>query len=873
MAVLDPVTNFAKGTLTAGIAVGALALTVGAGEGALFPQPSTDGAFNIVIYNYTDYKNPSDDPNKEIVRCTARVADVLTITRAQESTAAAAHNTAGKTYKIILAITQKMIEDINSSLYWQKNAAVLSPLTSGDDVAIDGGVVIGRSVAATYGLEVYGTDATTSVGLISRYSNDSSAPLLALVKSRGTYGTPTAVQNGDDLGDYYFGGYDGANLTVSAYIKAEATENWVSGSNTGTKAYIGVTPSGTASTIDAIEIEDDGECRFYDNIRLRDGKKIYGIDGVGSDGASIAVEAGDGAATFDGGHLYLKSGNYGAGGNDAGDVRVFVGGTLTDGWTARWSQEEFGGYFGYQQVDCETHHDYYGDSQVGVGSSWQYTFRRGRGTFAIPTILADDDILGEIVFEGYDGGGFTEGAYIRAVIDGTPSSGNIPTAIEISASGLELDCAITGASGNISMWTNDSGYIKHTEANYKANLVVDTNGTAGTDCDYTTIQAALNYLDTNNIPGQVFIKDGTYNEDIDIDEDGVTIIGESRDKVVILGDGANNTIDVDADYVTIENLTAQKSNFDNNAIDFNECSNFTLKNCDIITDRYSVAISGSYDSDASHITIDGCYIYCSTTSYGGGIHISTGIVDANVTLEYISIINNRIVCNDLRNGGGIHITAGTGTSSTTLSEIRRYTINDNFIITNASVVQNVYSISLLCTSTAACYLRNGVIDGNNLISTGGTLNSYGIHVNRLSTDTTVSRLAIGTGNIIQADANKEVVMYNVRPTFFSTGGYWIEVTPPSLGTAEGGGTLSCMYCIIGRTLYYQFSASSAITGAGTIVLGLPDSSSGPGAGYAAATRCSSGITGDVYVDDGTDNLTFDSTNAGAVVVTGFYQID
>jgi hypothetical protein len=50
------------------------------------------------------------------VRCSAGPpANTITIARAQEGTSAIAHNTGGKTYKMILGLTKKMIDDIDST--------------------------------------------------------------------------------------------------------------------------------------------------------------------------------------------------------------------------------------------------------------------------------------------------------------------------------------------------------------------------------------------------------------------------------------------------------------------------------------------------------------------------------------------------------------------------------------------------------------------------------------------------------------------------------------------------------------------------------------------------------------------------------------
>jgi hypothetical protein len=67
-----------------------------------------------VIWNSTDYPDPSDDSDHEIVRITSSTGEDMTITRAQEGTAAAAHNTSGKTYSVILAVTKKTIDDIKA---------------------------------------------------------------------------------------------------------------------------------------------------------------------------------------------------------------------------------------------------------------------------------------------------------------------------------------------------------------------------------------------------------------------------------------------------------------------------------------------------------------------------------------------------------------------------------------------------------------------------------------------------------------------------------------------------------------------------------------------------------------------------------------
>lgn len=99
---MDQVKNFAKGILNGTIEAADTSITLLTGHGDRFPAVP----FNAVIWNATDFPDPSDDPVKEIVRVTARTGDTFTsVTRAQEGTSAEDHNEAGKTYQILAGLT------------------------------------------------------------------------------------------------------------------------------------------------------------------------------------------------------------------------------------------------------------------------------------------------------------------------------------------------------------------------------------------------------------------------------------------------------------------------------------------------------------------------------------------------------------------------------------------------------------------------------------------------------------------------------------------------------------------------------------------------------------------------------------------------
>ena len=72
--------NNAKSTLAAGIAATDTTIYLAAGDGAKFPSPGTDEQFALTLVDAAK--------NIEIVYCTARTNDTLTVVRGQEGTAA-----------------------------------------------------------------------------------------------------------------------------------------------------------------------------------------------------------------------------------------------------------------------------------------------------------------------------------------------------------------------------------------------------------------------------------------------------------------------------------------------------------------------------------------------------------------------------------------------------------------------------------------------------------------------------------------------------------------------------------------------------------------------------------------------------------------
>lgn len=98
--------NFGVATLASGIASGATSATLASGSSGLFDSASGSAPIRAVIWNSTDYSNPFLDPSHELFDITAASGPAITtMAGAKESTTAANHNTAGKTYKMAAVVT------------------------------------------------------------------------------------------------------------------------------------------------------------------------------------------------------------------------------------------------------------------------------------------------------------------------------------------------------------------------------------------------------------------------------------------------------------------------------------------------------------------------------------------------------------------------------------------------------------------------------------------------------------------------------------------------------------------------------------------------------------------------------------------------
>jgi len=134
--------NNATATLASGISAAAGVIPLAAGQGARFPSPSGGDYF------YTTLVDASN--NIEIVKCTSRTGDNLTVTRAQEGTTARIYSLGDKCE---LRITAQSLVELNAvsdgSVTTQKLAASAVTTAKLADQAVDGRVLANNAVGPT----------------------------------------------------------------------------------------------------------------------------------------------------------------------------------------------------------------------------------------------------------------------------------------------------------------------------------------------------------------------------------------------------------------------------------------------------------------------------------------------------------------------------------------------------------------------------------------------------------------------------------------------------------------------------------------------------------------------------------------------------
>jgi hypothetical protein len=178
--------NNAFSTLNAGITSVATSLTVASGDGALFPSPTGSGYFYATLINTAN--------TLEIVKCTSRSSDVLTIVREQEGTTGTGFSTGDRIELRVTAAGLTELGDMDSTNNLSDVAVAATSATNlglgtGNKPAFAGATLSADLTFSGADPEVQGGD-TNGVLIISPNTN----ALGAVVKQ---YGDTHASKAGD----------------------------------------------------------------------------------------------------------------------------------------------------------------------------------------------------------------------------------------------------------------------------------------------------------------------------------------------------------------------------------------------------------------------------------------------------------------------------------------------------------------------------------------------------------------------------------------------------------------------------------------------------------------------------------------------------
>ena len=171
----------------------------------------------------------------------------------------------------------------------------------------------------------------TSAGIkIGSYANNAYASSLEFIKSRSaTLGTNTLIQNGDTLGQIYWGAADGANYQPAAYISA-VIEGAPNTNDVPTRLSFGTTKDGAAGAGEKMRINPAGQIMIGDGTVGSSTNSKLVIQGMVTNDnyeASIALRRGSTIGTNDAGLGYIKFQD------SAGSTGASMGGRADSSWS------------------------------------------------------------------------------------------------------------------------------------------------------------------------------------------------------------------------------------------------------------------------------------------------------------------------------------------------------------------------------------------------------------------------------------------------------------------------------------------------------------------------------------------------------------
>ena len=256
MAVLY--TNNASTLLTAAINTTATTLSLTGGTGALFPNPASPDYFYVTVAN--------SGGTLEIMKCTSRATDTLTVVRAQEGTTATAYSIGDKVELRVTAagLANKLDKDTGGTVAGP--VTISGALTAGSTLSVTGATTLASTLSA--GASTLASASVTgnetvggTLGVTGAATFSSTVGVTGvLTASGGVAGNLTGNVTGNHTGPTTVGGTLGVSGlitgTAGAAISGGLTVDSFAGTgiasvsdvNTGTSTTKLVTPASLAGS-------------------------------------------------------------------------------------------------------------------------------------------------------------------------------------------------------------------------------------------------------------------------------------------------------------------------------------------------------------------------------------------------------------------------------------------------------------------------------------------------------------------------------------------------------------------------------------------------------------------------------------------------
>ena len=243
---------------------------------------------------------------------------------------------------------------------------------------------------------------------------------------------------------------------------------------------------------------------------------------------------------------------------------------------------------------------------------------------------------------------------------------------------------------------------------------------------------------------QIYIYPGTYcstgegNHDIEIDDDGVKLIGRSASDTILLV-GNQEAIEITADNVLVKNITIRDVG---QGAALKECiyiegaTNVTIEGCDVAEAQYGIRVVSSNDVHILNNTIHGNSLwgisiedssYCNISGnivYNNGESANYGNIKISDSSSFNTFYNNMV--NDSYYGFYIESSTNNNITSNQIynnSEAGVYiTQSDSNTVQGNDIHSNKYGVHLY----TGCYYNNIIY--NDIYDNNKTDNSIGIYI-------------------------------------------------------------------------------------------------------------------------------------------------